>query len=108
MKGMVLLICTNCGALRVLIKEVGRPHHSSSCQNLSLLVLVLEQPMYVQSLRKYATFSFPLLDFAVTLNKTDTLSGPETVLNLSLLKILLAFSCNKPLNTVNTTEFYCS
>ena len=92
----------------MLIKEFGRPRHSFSCQNLSLLVLVLEQMMYAQSLRKYATCSFPLLDFAVTFNKTDALTIPETALSLSLLKTLLAFSCNKPLNTVNTTDFYCS
>lgn len=92
----------------MFIKEAGRPHHSFSCQNLSLLLLVLEQPMYVQILRKDATCPFPLLDFEVTFNKRDALSIPETVLSLSLLKILLAFSCNKPLNTVNTTDFYCS
>jgi hypothetical protein len=86
-RGMVLLICRNCGALRVLVKEVGRPHHSFSCQNLSLLVLVLEQPMYVQSLRKYATCSFPLLDFAVTFNKTDALTIPETVFTVLFVAV---------------------
>ena len=64
--------------------------------------------MYVQSLRKYATCSFPLLDFAATFNKREALTIPETVLSMSVLKVSQDLSCHEPLNTAKTTNFYCS